>query len=144
MQCGNTVSKFGNSNKETVCGTACSIGASEIYSCQIITPMQHKKSESSYHKTHVGIKNMILVLTDSLHYARTCATYLSFSRNFSVPCASFSMLDGPGGTDCNVPEHRKASAKNSSKLNKFLHSEVNQLIQLIFVFKGKVSSQSGQ
>ena len=26
--------------------------------------------------------------------------------------------------------HRKASAKNSSKLNKFLHSEVNLLIQL--------------
>ena len=29
--------------------------------------------------------------------------------------------------------HRKASAKNSSKLNKFLHSEVNQLIQHIIV-----------
>ena len=29
--------------------------------------------------------------------------------------------------------HRKASAKNSSKLNKFLHSEVNQLIQDIIV-----------
>jgi hypothetical protein len=36
-----------------------------------------------------------------------------------MPCASFSMLDGPGG---------KASAKNSSKLSKFLHSEVNLLI----------------
>ena len=34
------------------------------------------------------------------------------------------MLDGPVGT-----WHREASAKNSSKLNKFLHSEVNQLIQ---------------
>jgi hypothetical protein len=22
-----------------------------------------------------------------------------------MPCASFSMLDGPGGTGCNVPEH---------------------------------------
>ena len=42
-----------------------------------------------------------------------------------MPCASFSMLDGPGG--------RKASAKNSSKLNKFLHSEVNILIQYIIV-----------
>ena len=40
-----------------------------------------------------------------------------FSRSFSVPCASFSMLDGP----------------NSSKLNKFLHSEVNLLIQHIIV-----------
>ena len=39
-----------------------------------------------------------------------------------MPCASFSMLDGPGGT-----------AKNSSKLNKFLHSEVNLLIQHIIV-----------
>ena len=29
--------------------------------------------------------------------------------------------------------HRKACAKNSSKLNKFLHSEVNQLIQHIIV-----------
>ena len=29
--------------------------------------------------------------------------------------------------------HRKASAKNSSKLNKFLHSEVNLLIQHIIV-----------
>ena len=35
------------------------------------------------------------------------------------------MLDGPGGTDT---WHRKASAKNSSKLNKFLHSEVKLLI----------------
>jgi len=38
-----------------------------------------------------------------------------------MPCASFSMLDGPG------------SAKNSSKLSKFLHSEVNLLIQHIIV-----------
>ena len=30
-------------------------------------------------------------------------------------------------------KHRKASTKNSSKLNKFLHSEVNQLIQHIIV-----------
>ena len=29
--------------------------------------------------------------------------------------------------------HQKASAKNSSKLNKFLHSEVNLLIQHIIV-----------
>ena len=115
-----------------------------------------------------------------------------------MPCASFSMLDGPGGTGCDVPVHgnwdsrgvivaavsdcvrecmglvmyqiqsnktatitpaiqttmnpniaasstatvkhwkwctwhRKASAKNSSKLNKFLHSEVNLLIQHIIV-----------
>ena len=28
---------------------------------------------------------------------------LVFSRSFSIPCESFSMLDGPGGTDCNVP-----------------------------------------
>ena len=39
-----------------------------------------------------------------------------------MPYASFSMLDGPGGT-----------AKNSSKLNKFLRREVNQLIQHIIV-----------
>ena len=42
-----------------------------------------------------------------------------------MPCVSFSMRDCPGGTAW----HRKASAKNSSKLNKFLHSEVNLLIQ---------------
>ena len=28
-----------------------------------------------------------------------------FSRSFSKPCASFSMIDGPGGTGCNVPVH---------------------------------------
>ena len=51
-----------------------------------------------------------------------------FSRSFSMPCASFSMVNGPGGT-----WHRKASAKNSSKLNKFLQSEVNQLKQHIIM-----------
>ena len=45
--------------------------------------------------------------------------------------ASFSMLDGPGGT--------LASAKNSSKLNKFLQSVVNVLIQHI-----TVQDQDGQ
>ena len=28
-----------------------------------------------------------------------------FSRSFSMPCASFSMLDGPGETGCDVPVH---------------------------------------
>ena len=37
-----------------------------------------------------------------------------FSRSFSMPCASFSMLDGPGGTGCDVP------VRGSSKFNKFL------------------------
>ena len=46
-----------------------------------------------------------------------------------MPCESFSMLDGPGGCTW----HRKASDKKSSKLNKFLHSEVNLLIQNIIV-----------
>ena len=46
-----------------------------------------------------------------------------FSRSFSMPCASFSMLDMAS----------KASFKNSSKLNKFLHSEVNLLTQHIMV-----------
>jgi hypothetical protein len=45
-----------------------------------------------------------------------------------MPCASFSMHDGPGGD----PWHRKPG-KNSSKLNKFLHNEVNLLIQHIIV-----------
>ena len=35
-----------------------------------------------------------IILIDSLHYERTSSTYLSFSRSFSMPCASFSMLDG--------------------------------------------------
>ena len=39
-----------------------------------------------------------VILIDSLHYARTCSTYTW---------------------------HRETSAKNSNKLNKFLHSEVN-------------------
>ena len=38
------------------------------------------------------------------------------------------MHDGPGGD----PWHRKPG-KNSSKLNKFLHNEVNLLIQHIIV-----------
>ena len=52
------------------------------------------------------------------------------------------MLDGPSGTGCD-DNHRdrqalkmmymKTSAKNSSKLNKFLHSEVNMLIKHIIV-----------
>ena len=56
-----------------------------------------------------------------------------FSRSFS--CASFSMLNDPGGTVKHwkwCTWHRKASAKNSNKLNKFLHSEVNLLIQYSF------------
>jgi hypothetical protein len=55
-----------------------------------------------------------------------------FSRSFSMPCASFSMLDDPGfHRDHGALKimNLKASAKNSSKLNKFLHSEVNLLIQ---------------
>ena len=28
-----------------------------------------------------------------------------FSRSFSIPCASFSMLDWPGKTGCDVPVH---------------------------------------
>ena len=42
---------------------------------------------------------------------------LVFSRSFSMQRASFPMLDGFGGTGCDVPVHgcsRKASAKNSS------------------------------
>ena len=55
-----------------------------------------------------------------------------FSISFSMPCASFSMLDGPGGTADKHSTwctwHRKASAKNSVSEN-FLHSEMNLLIQ---------------
>ena len=46
-----------------------------------------------------------------------------------MPCASFSMFDGPGGTGS---WRRKASAKKVS-LTSFLHSEVNKLIQHIIV-----------
>ena len=52
-----------------------------------------------------------------------------FGRSFSMPCASFSMLDSPGWKW--YTWYRKASAKNSSKLNKFLDSEMNLLIQHI-------------
>ena len=40
--------------------------------------------------------------------------------------------------------HRKASAKNLSKLNKFLHSEVNQLIQHIIVRDFIVKQKNGK
>ena len=44
-----------------------------------------------------------------------------------MPCASFSMLDGPGGTP---PWHRKASAKTQVSLTRFLQSEV-KIIHII-------------
>ena len=59
-----------------------------------------------------------------------------FSRGFSASFPSSSMLDGSTGTVKHwkwCTWHRKASAKNSSKLNKFLHSVVNLLIQHIIV-----------
>jgi hypothetical protein len=40
-----------------------------------------------------------------------------------MPCASFSMLDGPGGSIEN----------DAHRIEKFLHSEVNQLMQHIIV-----------
>ena len=45
----------------------------------------------------------LIILIDSFHYLRNYSTYLSSSRSFSMPWASFSMLDGPGGTGCDVP-----------------------------------------
>ena len=49
-----------------------------------------------------------------------------------MACASLSMPNGPGGT---AESHgiEKLLLKNSSKFNKFLHSEVNLLIQHIIV-----------
>ena len=46
-----------------------------------------------------------------------------------MPWASFSMLDGPGGTGCDVPV-RKASAKTQVSLTRFLQSEV-KIIHII-------------
>ena len=49
-----------------------------------------------------------------------------------MPCASFSIVDGSTGTVKHwkwCTWHRKASAKNSSKLNKFLRSEASLLMQ---------------
>ena len=44
-----------------------------------------------------------VVLIYSLHYARNLLNLLEFlAKAF---CASFSMLDGPGGTECNVTVH---------------------------------------
>ena len=42
--------------------------------------------------------------------------------------ASFSMLDGPGGTG--TSQHRKASAKTQVSLTRFLQSEV-KIIHII-------------
>ena len=49
-----------------------------------------------------------------------------------MPCASFSMLDGPGGTDLQL------LLKTQVSLTSFLHSEVNQIIHII------VQDQDGQ
>ena len=49
------------------------------------------------------------ILYYQIHFTmQVLFTYLSFSRSFSMPCASFSMLDGPGETGYNevrVPVH---------------------------------------
>ena len=37
------------------------------------------------------------MLLGSLHYAKSSLTWV-FSRSFLMPCASFLMLDGPGGS----------------------------------------------
>ena len=54
---------------------------------------------TNYYKLTV---QLIVVLIDSLHYARTCSTQVSWTSSCIVKLA-----------------------KNSSKLNKFLHSEVS-------------------
>ena len=75
-----------------------------------------------------------------------------FSRSFSMPCASFSMFDadirhlvyryrptkekitrGPSSIENDAHGIEKLLQKNSSKLNKFLHSKMNLLIQHIIV-----------
>ena len=48
-----------------------------------------------------------------------------------MPWASFSMLDGPGGTGCDVPVRGcLASAKTQVSLTRFLQSEV-KIIHII-------------
>ena len=42
---------------------------------------------------------IVIILFDSFYYARLFHL-LSFSRSFSMPCASFSSLGGSGGTGC--------------------------------------------
>ena len=59
-----------------------------------------------------------VVLIYSIHYAKTSSTFEFLAEAFWCHAHHF---------------HRKASAKNSSKLNKFLHSEVNILIHHIIV-----------
>ena len=60
-----------------------------------------------------------------------------------MPCASFSMLDGPGGTGQSSIENdahgiKKLLLKTQVSLTSFLHSEVNQIIHII------VQDQDGQ
>ena len=56
-----------------------------------------------------------------------------------MPCASFSLLDGPDQFHRDRQSFKmmhmasRKLCKNSSKLNKFLQSEVNLLIQHIIV-----------
>ena len=40
-----------------------------------------------------------IILVDSLHYVKSSLSWV-FNRRFSMPCAPFSMLGGPGGTGC--------------------------------------------
>ena len=67
--------------------------------------------------------------------------FLAEAFRCHVPCASTGTVKN--GKLCTW--HRKASAKNSSKLNKFLHSEVNQLIQhtIGLNLRVKISVNSG-
>ena len=48
-----------------------------------------------------------------------------------MPCASFPVPPGPSSIENDEHGIEKVLLKNSSKLNKFLHSEVNLLIQHI-------------
>ena len=51
-------------------------------------------------KWNVDLNQKINILLDSLQYVKSSLSWV-YSRSFSVPCATFSMLGHPSGTGCN-------------------------------------------
>ena len=71
---------------------------------------------------HSSLKDALFCTIICIIFTSLCKKLVKltwvFSRSFSMPCASFSMVDVKHWELCTW--HRKASAKNSSKFNKFL------------------------
>ena len=91
----------------------------------------------------MGTKCVYVFLFLSLFCPSWSCTIICCINSFISLCKNlFNLLEFLADFRCHVTVkhwkwctwHRKASAKNSSKLNKFLHSEVNLLMQHIPTF----------